>query len=196
MDRRDALKVLIATPLAAGKGSAAHGRHAPSAATHAAAHAGAAHAGAAAAYKPRFFTADEYALLDALCETIIPADAEGGGAHDAGVAFYIDTRILHSEESRQEFWRGGLAELNQRNRRETGEKFADLNEAARYKLLAALLENERSPRTALERFAVQVKALTIEAYAASEVGMGYFNYQGNTALDEFPGCTHPDHQPE
>jgi len=49
-----------------------------------------------ASYKPRVFTAREYQLLDLLCDAILPADAESGGAHDAGVAFYLDTVVFHS----------------------------------------------------------------------------------------------------
>ncbi len=39
---------------------------------------------------PLYFSKDEYALLDTLTELIIPADDHSPGAHDAGVAAYID----------------------------------------------------------------------------------------------------------
>src|SRR5579884_3630039 len=39
---------------------------------------------------PLFFSRDEFALLDALTELIIPSDDHSPGAHEAGVAAYID----------------------------------------------------------------------------------------------------------
>ena len=38
----------------------------------------------------KFFTPDEFKLVDELTETIIPADAKSGGARAAKVADYID----------------------------------------------------------------------------------------------------------
>src|SRR5262249_36232329 len=115
-------------------------------------------------------------------------------AHDAGVGFYIDTNILHSDKRVQEFWRRGLAEVDQMSRERSDGKFTDLDAAAQSELVSTFLANERSPETTLEQFALQLKNLTIEGYCVSEVGMKYFGYRGNTGISEFPGCTHPEHK--
>ena len=56
---------------------------------------------------PRFFTPDEYRMLDALCGIILPADEEGGGAVEAGVARYIDTVVFYSDTPAKQVWRTG-----------------------------------------------------------------------------------------
>jgi gluconate 2-dehydrogenase gamma chain len=158
MERRDLLKILAAAPVAA------HG---------------------AEPYQPRFFTKEEHETITALCETILPADASGGGAREAGVPAYIDTVVFHADGAVKEFWRNGLAAA--------ANGFEKLDEAGRRNLLGELLQNERNPQSAAERFAVRLKAITIEGYAASEVGMKFFGYRGNTAVSDFKGCSHPEH---
>src|SRR5919206_4817412 len=46
------------------------------------------------AYKPQFFTADEYRLLSRLAELIIPTD-ETPGAREAGVSEFIDFMVAN-----------------------------------------------------------------------------------------------------
>ncbi len=52
---------------------------------------------AKAAYTPKFFPAKQYKTLQALCEAILPADAECGGALEAGAPEFID--LLTSENA-------------------------------------------------------------------------------------------------
>lgn len=181
MDRRNILKVLVSLPLAAEAGLCQHSGHKE-------------RPFRLASYVPRFFTADEYRLLDTLCETILPADKESGGAHDAGVAFYLDTKLVHSNEALQKDWRSDLAALEHSSHAQFGGKFVDLDAAARSQLMGQLLANETSPQNPLEQFAVRLKAATIQGYCLSEVGLQHFGYAGNTAIAEFPGCTHPEHK--
>ncbi|MBK5004255.1 gluconate 2-dehydrogenase subunit 3 family protein [Pseudomonas sp. S32] len=47
----------------------------------------------AAQYQPAFFTVDEYAFLQAAVSRLIPADALGAGALEAGAAEYIDRQM-------------------------------------------------------------------------------------------------------
>src|SRR5882724_6313957 len=44
------------------------------------------------AFKPQFFTAGEFQLVDLLAELIIPED-DSPGAHDAGVSEFIDFMV-------------------------------------------------------------------------------------------------------
>jgi gluconate 2-dehydrogenase gamma chain len=50
-------------------------------------------ASAAGRYEPRFFTAAEWAFIEAACERLIPADDIGPSASEAGVAEFIDRHM-------------------------------------------------------------------------------------------------------
>jgi hypothetical protein len=58
-----------------------------------------------------------------------------------------------------------------------------------------MARHEGSPETALEKFFAPLKRMTIDGYYTSKIGIHEdLEYKGNTALSEFPGCTHPEHQ--
>jgi len=61
---------------------------------------------AAPAFKPKFFTAAEYAAVALLAETILPKDERSGGATDAGVPAFIDFMMV-DQPARQVPMRGG-----------------------------------------------------------------------------------------
>jgi hypothetical protein len=62
-------------------------------------------------------------------------------------------------------------------------------------LIATLAREEAAPTKEAAHFFVAMKHMTIEGYALSDVGMKqHFGYRGNTSIQEFPGCTHPEHQ--
>ena len=55
-----------------------------------------------------------------------------------------------------------------------------------------MARNEGDPTTELERFFAVLKRSTLDGYYTSKVGIHEdLNYQGNSALADFPGCTHP-----
>ena len=78
----------------------------------AAAIAGAA-AGCAAKSPWRFFTLDEARTLQAICESIIPAD-EDAGARQAGVVHYIDRQLAGKFREHRKTYRDGLAAVKGR----------------------------------------------------------------------------------
>jgi hypothetical protein len=50
--------------------------------------------------------------------------------------------------------------------------------------------------TTERQFFDSLKALTIEWYYRSEIGLAQeLGFKGNTYRTEFPGCTHPEHWP-
>src|ERR1700684_4183078 len=62
-------------------------------------------------YMPKFFPPAQYKTLQALCESIFPADADSGGAVEAGAPEFID--LLTSENTGfQEKLGGGLKGLD------------------------------------------------------------------------------------
>src|SRR5215469_16059074 len=53
--------------------------------------------GRSGVYTPKFFDAHQYKTLQSLCETILPADKDSGGAIEAGAPEFID--LLTSENT-------------------------------------------------------------------------------------------------
>src|ERR1700727_1344537 len=49
-------------------------------------------------YTPKFFPPQQYKTLQALCESIFPADADSGGAVEAGAPVFIDLLTSENEE--------------------------------------------------------------------------------------------------
>jgi hypothetical protein len=127
---------------------------------------------------PRFFTQKEFEFLSALCDVLLPADEEGGGALEAGVPRYIDTVVFHADTATKDFWKSGLGAAGERG------------DAGPREIIEALAKAEHAPSTAAERFFVRLKALTVEAFFQSQTGMKYVGYKGNTGVMKFPGCTH------
>src|SRR5437588_2280370 len=63
-----------------------------------------------AVYKPQFFTAAEYSLVERLADLIIPSDSTPG-AKEAGVAEFIDFMVANNPDVQYSF-RMGLDWLN------------------------------------------------------------------------------------
>lgn len=72
-------------------------------------------------------TADEAALLTAIAARLIPADANGPGAVEAGAVAYIDRALAGGLASSREAYRRGLAALERYARSSRGAPFRDLS---------------------------------------------------------------------
>ena len=142
---------------------------------------------------PRFFSSTELSAIQALCGAIIPADEEAGGAIEAGVPRYIDTVGFYSDAANKEAWRGGLEAVEKLASSSYRKKVAELSDGERAGLLTQLAKNERAPSNDAERFFMRLKAVTIEAYFQSDIGIKYSGHKGHSGLQPFPGCTHPEH---
>ena len=57
------------------------------------------------AYTPKYFPPQQYKTLQSLCESIFPADADCGGATEAGAPEFID--LLTSENPQYQLTLGG-----------------------------------------------------------------------------------------
>ena len=191
--RRNVLKVLAGAAGVAARGpigllGAAEAPHCAAPA------AGPVSALAAAESAPQFLTSDQIRTLAALSEAIIPADGHSPGAAAAGVPAYIDSILLKAPEGRKNLWTQGLAAIDRLAEKEFARRFADCTASQQDQLLLAISANEENPATEEEKFFVAVKHSTIEGYYNSEIGLHKdLEYQGNTALAEFEGCTHPEH---
>jgi Gluconate 2-dehydrogenase subunit 3 len=132
-------------------------------------------------YQLRFFTREENTFVDKLAEMIIPADEHSPGAHAAKVSLFADLMVATSNGAVKTEWRNGLRLMQK-------EAAGSSLEAA----LAKAAEHEGDPQTELERFFKTLKEMTVNGYYTSAIGIHKdLQYQGNTYLASFPGCTMP-----
>jgi hypothetical protein len=141
---------------------------------------------------PRFFTKDEWALVDELSELIIPADAHSPGARAAGVAAYVDARlaeaVLPADLEAQQRWRAGLARVNALSGDMHGGAFLAGTPEQRIAVLTLMSANEADPKAPEEQFFRELKSRTIHAYYTSKIGIhDEMEYKGNTLQAEFAG---------
>ena len=147
-----------------------------------------------AAPKPVVLTPNQFATVDALSETIIPADDHSPGAHAARVADYIDLLLSESEERTRKAWIDGLDALDNLTRRRFKTTYVQASPEQRVAVLTEIARREANPRSVLERFFKSAKDATIRGYYTSEIGIHQeLQYKGNQFLKEFVGCTHPEH---
>ncbi len=148
-------------------------------------------AAAQATYVPRYFSDPELRSLAALAETVIPADDHSPGAEAARVHEFIDDTVADSDPKTKQLWREGLRAVEKTSETEFGKSFEGLTAEERIAVLEKFARGETNPATLEDRFFVALKRMTIEGYYTSAVGIHQdLNYQGNTALAEFPGCKH------
>ena len=129
----------------------------------------------------RFFTPEEFALVDELSDMIIPTDAQSGGARAAGVAAFIDARFAEAfEKEDPERFRSGLKAIETLSQQMHGKTFMAATAEQRLALLTQIATAESDPKTDAEKFFKQIKGATIGAYYKSKVGIhDDQRYKGN-----------------
>ena len=148
-----------------------------------------------AAFSPQFFTAGQLETVAAVAETIIPTDEHSPGARAARVHEFIDTIVADSPAEAKKLWIDGLAALDSTAREQYGKPFGSCMPDQQTELLQKTSLHEDHPLTLQERFFHAAKSATVDGYYTSQIGIHQdLQYQGNTALAEFPGCTHEAHQ--
>lgn len=137
----------------------------------------------------RFFTPEEWALVDELSELIIPTDDHSPGARAAKVADYIDGELAETwEEKQKQEWREGLQRIEQLSTEMHGQSFLKTSHDQRIALLTRIAENEEHPQKPEEKFFVELKSRVAHAYYTSKIGLRQeLEYKGNTYLREFAG---------
>jgi hypothetical protein len=142
-------------------------------------------------YAPKFFSAQQYKTLQNLCQTIIPADADSGGALEAGAPEFID--LLTSEnEDYQLTLGGGLMWLESTCGDRYGNDFLSCTPTQQKEILDLIAYGKNAlshPEISqgIEFFAL-LRMLTADGFFTSKIGIQYLGYIGNTFLAEFPGC--------
>jgi hypothetical protein len=146
-------------------------------------------------YRPLFFTPEDMETLDRLTEILIPADDHSPGASAARVNRFLDVVVSEGPEAGRSIWREGLDLVDAEAQRLFQRAFRACELAHQEQVVATMARNELNPSTDLERFFRTVKRMTIDGYYTSKIGIHQeLEYQGNTALAAFEGCTHPEHQ--
>ena len=186
LDRRTLIKLLSSAPLAAGfavtEAEAQHAHQQAQAARQTARRTG-------TAYKPTFFTAQEYQTVGILCDLIIPADERSGSASDAGVPEFMDFTMV-DQPGRQTAMRGGLAWLDQECQRRFDRTFASCTDEQR-RLVLDDVSGASPAKPALshgQAFFRSFRDLTSSGFWTSKIGIADLGYVGNTFVPEWQGC--------
>jgi hypothetical protein len=145
----------------------------------------------------RFFAPAQYVLVEELTETIIPADSHSGGAKAAKVAAYIEQVLQESvEEERRADFREGLRLVDLMSRHYSGKSFVASDSEQRVAILTVLSENEAMTELPEVRFFRELRALTIQGYYTSKIGIqDDLDYKGNRMIVEYVGCDDPPPPP-
>ena len=117
------------------------------------------------------FTAEEFAVVSAACERLIPRDHDPG-ALDADVPVYIDRMLLTPEMQhvRRDFL-AGTAQLDRRTRQMFGKGFREISDPERDQVLVAL---KNSPPKSIEaKYFELLMVLALEGF------LGDPSYGGN-----------------
>jgi gluconate 2-dehydrogenase subunit 3-like protein len=145
----------------------------------------------AAQYKPKFFTAHEYATVGILADLVIPRDERSGSATDAGVPQFMDFIMTDGNDQRRMAMRGGLAWLDREARnRFSVRDFRTLTTAQRKQILddvawPARAKPEHSHGVA---FFNSFRDLTASGFWSSKMGVTDLGYQGNIMRPGWDGC--------
>ncbi|HWG22132.1 MAG TPA: gluconate 2-dehydrogenase subunit 3 family protein [Terracidiphilus sp.] len=142
-------------------------------------------------YAPKFFDAHAYKTLQLLCETILPADADSGGAIEAGAPEFID--LLTSENAEyQATLGGGIGWLDSTCTSRYGKAWLDCTPQQQTEILdvIAYRKNAKADESLADsvEFFSFLRNFTADGFFTSKIGIKYLGYKGNTYLVEFPGC--------
>ena len=146
---------------------------------------------ARAPYTPKFFSAHQYKTLQALCQTIIPADNEAPGALEAGAPEFID--LLTSENPEYQLaLGGGLMWLDSTCADRYGKTYLESPPEQQKQILDLIAYRKNIIADPTLSHGVDffsfLRNLTADGFFTSEVGIKYLQYIGNAYIKDFPGC--------
>ena len=136
-----------------------------------------------------FFNHDDAATVAAFAERLMPGAPGKPGARDAGVLNYIDLALAGSYADLQDFYRRGLAQLDQYCRKTYNEPFVRLGAARQDEVITALEEGKATGFTwpTAQAFFNTLRTHTMEGMFADPVYGGNKDFAG-WRLVGFPGA--------
>jgi len=167
---------------------------------------------ASGAYKPLFFSSEQYQMVEHLAEMIIPED-ETPGAKTAGVPEFIDFMVANrvpvsgSRDVRctqdaiemgaeaQNRFVAGLDWINARSYSEFARRFLQCTPQQQSSLLEELAYRTKfKPSTESGRAFFQLmRDYTVVGYYTTKIGLETLGYPGlRQVWPKMPGCPHPD----
>jgi len=157
---------------------------------------------AAAIFQPQFFTKEEFQLVDRLADLIIPAD-DHPGAHDAGVAEFIDFIVFSgvdlfnglTDRVIRKHFRSGLVWMNTRSETLYGHPFLECAAEQQTEFLGYLAYKDRLRPGEEEgqSFFHLIRNYTVKGYYSSRIGMEALGDPSlQTMWVAMPGCPHLD----
>ena len=140
-------------------------------------------------FKPKFFTAHEYATVGVLVDLIIPRDGRSGSATDAGVPAFMDFMMI-DQPRRQIAMRGGLALVDRLATGRFGKRFVACADRERRQLLDEIAYTSNPDRGLSHAitFFSSFRDLTASGFWSTKVGVADLQYQGNVFVSEWNGC--------
>jgi len=145
----------------------------------------------AAGYVPKYFDAHAYKTLQVLCQTIIPADADSGGAIEAGAPEFIDLLTGENTEYQAKLG-GGLKWLDATCTSRYGKAYVDCTPQQQTEILDLIAYRKSAAQDAslapVVEFFSFLRNFTADGFFTSKIGIKYLGYKGNTFLPEWPGC--------
>jgi hypothetical protein len=143
-----------------------------------------------AVYRPQFFTAAEYAMVERLAEIIIPSDGTPG-AKEAGVAEFVDFMVASDPEVQYGF-RMGLAWLNAHAEQTDGKRFVELTPEQQSSLLEPLgfKDKARPGEETGRHFFRMMREYTVTGFYTSEIGYKELDNPALKFYAESPECPH------
>ena len=172
VSRRDLIRNLAAAALAGGL-TEAEAQHVHNAAAQEKKAAG-------GVYKPKAFTADEYATLRTLCDLIFPGAVEGGAPE------FIDL-LSSSNNEMKAIYTGGLAWLDYQMTARHTKRFREAAPAQQTAMLdlIAFRKNETPELAPGIRFFDWIRKMTADAYYTSKPGIAELGFAGNKGMAKF-----------
>jgi hypothetical protein len=143
-------------------------------------------------YRPTFFDAEDFAVLQAFTEILIPTD-DTPGAREAHCAHFIDFVLAASGEHAPDTvrqWRAALRAL-----KDAG--FHSAAAPARLALVDAMSRPERERGATHPAYAAYrlIKQQNTFAFYTSRAGIiDALDYKGNSYNAVFPACEHEEHK--
>ena len=136
-----------------------------------------------------FFTDREYQTAKVLADIIIPADESSGAASSAHVAEFMDF-ILIDQPWNQIPVRGGLAWVDHEAQSRFAKTFVDCSQTEQLVIVEDIAwpDSVKPEHQAGAKFFTLFRNLTATGFWSSKIGVDDLQYTGNTAVGVWDGC--------